>query len=90
MNRHEPKPKAREVAVFKSNRSQAIRIPKAFAFPENVKKVSITPVDGGLLIEPVRDLAKAWREYFEHGPFLDEDFAADIPDSPPDDVSLDD
>ena len=46
MNKHEPPPKAREAAVFKSNRSQAIRIPKDLAFPEDVKKVTITPAEG--------------------------------------------
>jgi antitoxin VapB len=31
-------------AVFKSNRSQAVRLPKAAAFPDDVKRVSATAI----------------------------------------------
>jgi antitoxin VapB len=76
MNKHEPAPKVREVAVFKSNRSQAIRIPKELAFPERVTKVTITPAEGGgLLIRPKQ--GKDWAAYFANGPFVDDDFLAD-------------
>jgi antitoxin VapB len=76
MNKHDPTPRSREVAVFKSNRSQAIRIPRELAFPESVKKVTITPVEGGgLLIKP--KLGKDWAAYFATGPFVDDDFLAD-------------
>lgn len=75
MNKHEPPPKAREAAVFKSNRSQAIRIPKDLAFPDGVKKVTIVPVEGGgLLIKPAK---RDWAEYFASGPHVTEDFLVD-------------
>jgi antitoxin VapB len=76
MNKHEP-PKAEEyvVSVFKSNRSQAIRIPKAIAFPEGVKKVVIVQADGGLLIKPI--VQGSWADYFSRPSLADPDFLAD-------------
>jgi antitoxin VapB len=57
--------------IFKSNRSQAVRIPKAVAFPEGVEEVEIVKVGNSRVISPV---GKRWRDYFEHGPFATEDF----------------
>jgi antitoxin VapB len=75
MNKHEPPQKPRETALFKSNRSQAVRIPKELAFADGVKKVTITRTDdGGLLIKPLR---RDWAEYFARGPHVDPDFLAD-------------
>ena len=42
-------------AVFKSNTSQAIRLPKDVALPESVKPVDIIPVGRGRLIVPAGD-----------------------------------
>lgn len=76
MNKHEPAPKAREAALFKSNRSQAVRIPKDLAFPEGVKKVEITQnADGSLLIKPKR--GKDWAAYFATPTLADPDFLED-------------
>jgi antitoxin VapB len=76
MNKHEPPPKPREAAIFKSNRSQAVRIPKDLAFAEGVKKVEITRTeDGGLLIKPVKQ--GSWAEYFARPSLADPDFLAD-------------
>jgi len=52
-----------EASLFKSNRSQAVRIPKALAFPDTVKKVRIIQLDDGLLIKPVI-AQQTWAEYF--------------------------
>lgn len=77
MNKHDPVPKAREASLFKSNRSQAVRIPKDLAFPDGVKAVSITRTeDGGLLLSPIKR-GKDWAAYFAQGPFVDDDFLAD-------------
>ena len=82
----------REAAVFKSNRSQAVRIPKELAFGDEVKRVTIeqTP-DGGLIIKPIPNRVKDWETYFRDGPFLTADFDPNIDDPPPaDDISFDD
>ena len=64
--------------VFKTNRTQAVRLPKAVAFPEGVREVEITVVGASRLITPV---GKTWDEWFRHGPRLSEDFEtpADLP-----------
>lgn len=77
MNKHDPAA-VREGAVFKSNRSQAVRIPKELAFGDDVKRVTIEPTeDGGLVIRPVRDAGKGWEKFFRDGPFVTDDFLAD-------------
>ena len=60
--------------VFKSNRSQAVRFPKALAFPENVADVEIMKVGNARLVIPA---GQNWAEYFEHGPFVTSDFLID-------------
>lgn len=50
-----------ESTVFKSNKSQAIRLPKAVAFPDNVKKVRIIAKGNARLIVPVEN---TWDEFF--------------------------
>lgn len=56
--------------VFKTNKTQAVRIPKAMAFPESVKKVKVVQQGSSLVITPVDD---SW-EAFMKGPRLDDDF----------------
>jgi antitoxin VapB len=56
--------------VFKTNKTQAVRIPKSMAFPDSVKKVKITQREGSLVITPIDD---SW-EAFMNGPRLDDDF----------------
>ena len=57
--------------VFTSNRSQAVRLPKAVAFPENVHEVEILKIGHSRLIVP-RD--KRWDDLFQNGPRAREDF----------------
>jgi antitoxin VapB len=57
--------------VFKTNRSQAVRLPKAVAFPEGVREVEITEIGNSRLITPV---GQSWSEWFLHGPRASEDF----------------
>ncbi|MCE1117887.1 MULTISPECIES: type II toxin-antitoxin system VapB family antitoxin [Pseudomonas] len=49
-------------AVFKSNRSQAIRMPKALALPDNVTRVDIVAVGRSRIISPA---GEAWDNWFE-------------------------
>ena len=60
--------------IFKTNRSQAVRIPKAVAFPEDVTEVEIVRTGDRLVITPA---GKNWKDYFENGPFATEDFLAE-------------
>ena len=48
--------------VFKSNRSQAVRLPKPIAFPDSVKDVEITAVGRKRIIVPA---GESWDEWFD-------------------------
>ena len=47
-------------AVFQSNRSQAIRLPKSVALPEDVKRVDIVAVGRTRIIAPVGEVWDSW------------------------------
>ena len=68
--------------VFKTNRSQAVRIPKAVAFPEGVDEVEIVKVGANLIVSPV---GKRWDDLFERGPRMPEDFMQERIDPLPED-----
>lgn len=57
---------------FISGNSQAVRLPKAFAFEPNVP-VSITKQDDKLIIEPVKTLANAPALFAELGKAIEKD-----------------
>ena len=59
--------------IFKSNRSQAIRLPKEVAFPESVKDVEITAIGNKRMIAPA---SQSWEEWFT-GPGVSTDFMAE-------------
>ena len=48
--------------VFKSNKSQAVRLPKAVALPDSVKQVDIVPLGRARLITPA---GESWSSWFE-------------------------
>ena len=57
-----------ETKIFQSNRSQAVRIPKALAFPENVKEVIVRREGNRLVITPKDEyLGRFFREGSEPG-----------------------
>lgn len=60
--------------VFTSNRSQAVRLPKAVAFPQGVHQVEIMKVGDSRLICPV---GKRWDDLFLHGPRATDDFMSE-------------
>ncbi len=62
-----------KTTVFKSNRTQAVRLPKAVAFPDDVKQVEIVALGRARLIVPA---GEAWDSWFE-GPDVSADFMAD-------------
>lgn len=51
-------------SIFKSNTSQAVRLPKAIALPESVKRVDIIPLGRGRLIVPE---GEGWDSWFDGG-----------------------
>jgi antitoxin VapB len=57
--------------VFTSNRSQAVRLPKAVAFPEDVHRVDILKVGRSRVIVPQ---GKRWDDLFHDGPRASADF----------------
>jgi antitoxin VapB len=60
--------------VFISNRSQAVRLPKAVAFPEGVHQVEVVRIGNSRLITPV---GRRWDEFFVNGPRASEDFMSE-------------
>ncbi|HEX3953936.1 MAG TPA: type II toxin-antitoxin system VapB family antitoxin [Stellaceae bacterium] len=65
--------------VFTTNRSQAVRLPKAVAFPEGVRQVEIIKVGNTRVITPI---GQRWDDFFESGPRVSEDFMTER-DQPP-------
>jgi len=59
--------------IFKSNQSQAVRLPKAVSFPESVKEVVIIAIGNKRIIIPA---GESWDSWFD-GPTVSEDFIAD-------------
>lgn len=53
---------SRIAALFKSNRNQAVRIPKDMEFPEGVKEVIVRRVGNQLILTPPESL---WDEFFD-------------------------
>ncbi|TAL80728.1 MAG: antitoxin [Beijerinckiaceae bacterium] len=60
--------------VFTSNRSQAVRLPKAVAFPDDVHQVDVLRIGGSRLIVPH---GRRWDDLFDNGPRLDKEFMTD-------------
>lgn len=51
-----------ETTVFLSNRSQAVRLPKAVALPDDVKRVEIIAVGRTRIITPA---GESWDSWFD-------------------------
>ena len=66
--------------LFTTNRSQAVRLPKAVAFPEDVQEVEIIKVGSSRVITPV---GKKWEDFFRNGPETSDDFMEERVDPPP-------
>lgn len=57
-------------AVFQSNRSQAVRLPKAVALPDDVKRVDVVALGRVRIITPA---GESWDSWFD-GDGVTEDF----------------
>lgn len=62
-----------KTTVFKSNRSQAVRLPKAVALPEDVKHVDIVAIGRTRVITPA---GESWDSWFS-GDSVTADFMSD-------------
>lgn len=60
--------------VFISNGSQAVRLPKAVAFPDGVHRVDILKIGRSRVIVPH---GRRWDDLFQSGPRLSDDFTAE-------------
>lgn len=66
----------KQASVFISNRSQAVRLPKAVALPDNVKQVDVVVIGRTRILTPV---GEAWDVWFS-GPNLSDDFVREQPE----------
>ena len=57
-----------QATLFKSNQTQAVRLPKAVAFPDDVKKVEVVVLGKSRLLTPSENL---WDEWFAQLPQTD-------------------
>ncbi len=57
-------------SVFKTNRGQAVRLPRAVALPDDVKRVDIVAIGRTRIIAPAGDI---WDSWFD-GPKVTADF----------------
>lgn len=57
--------------IFKSNQTQAVRLPKDVAFPDGVREVEITKVGNSRVISPI---GQRWDSFFAVGPHVSDDF----------------
>jgi len=57
--------------IFKSNRTQAVRLPKDVAFPETVREVEIVKVGNSRVISPA---GRRWDGFFARRSKLSDDF----------------
>lgn len=62
-----------EASIFKSNRNQAVRLPKQLAFPESVTRVDVFRSGQALVIVPC---GHRWDDFFE-GRAVSADFMAE-------------
>ena len=60
--------------LFRTNRTQAVRLPKAMAFPEGVEEVEVLVLGEARLIVPK---GRRWSGYLAGGPFADPDFMSE-------------
>lgn len=60
-----------ETSVFLNNRTQAVRLPKAVAFPEEVKVVDVRVVGNSRVLTPI---GQDWDYWLEQGTTVTDDF----------------
>lgn len=66
-------------SVFRSNKSQAVRLPKVVALPDHVKQVEVVKIGSSRLVSPA---GESWTSFFE-GPSASDDFMTHRDQPPP-------
>ncbi|WP_286308502.1 type II toxin-antitoxin system VapB family antitoxin [Agromyces mangrovi Wang et al. 2018] len=61
-------------SVFRTNRTQAVRLPKEVALPDDVRAVDVTVVGDARILTPVGGAIDFW---FDHGVTVTDDFLAE-------------
>lgn len=64
----------KRTSVFRNNRSQAVRLPKELAFPDDVRQVEVTRVGAALLLTPV---GQRWDDFFSDVPLVSTDYMSE-------------
>ncbi|GAB6042950.1 type II toxin-antitoxin system VapB family antitoxin [Endothiovibrio diazotrophicus] len=59
-----------QASIFTNHKSQAVRLPKAVAFPEGISKVDVVKLGQARLITPA---GTRWDSFFD-GPGVSDDF----------------
>ena len=62
-----------KASVFKSNKSQAVRLPKSVALPDDVKRVDVVAIGNTRIITPE---GTSWDEWFD-GDSVSNDFMSE-------------
>ncbi len=62
-----------QTKIFKSNRSQAVRLPKAVELPPSITEVEIVSIGNQRIISPVEE---SWDRWFD-GPRVTDNFMSD-------------
>ena len=62
-----------KASVFKSNKSQAVRLPKSVALPEDVRRVDVVAIGRTRIITPE---GTSWEEWFD-GASVTDDFMSE-------------
>jgi len=63
--------------IFMNNRSQAVRLPKQVAFPEDVRQVEVIKIGHSRIISPV---GRRWDDLFHDGPRASDEFLSERTD----------
>ena len=58
-----------QTTVFTNNRTQAVRLPKAVALPDSVKRVNVIAIGRSRLITPADSV---WDSWFSESPVSDD------------------
>lgn len=61
--------------IFRNNRTQAVRLPKAVAMPDDVHEVEVRVIGDSRVISPV---GKSWDDWFNDWEPVSDGFGVDI------------